>query len=229
MLSAIPTGLCWARRRPCAPHPRRLLWSLSLFLFFPFSRTISRSLSRARALSLSRALSLNLALSLSRSLARALSAHASSLSSGVGHVLCTACAWCGVVWRVSLGIARRKQHMLAYTQAMKKAGLIRRVMYDALMYETLYSCTLPYTDTTLRDTSLPFNARRGRSRTRAHPTARAMLLPWPSLQASLQVALAMRLHFTRPRLCALGVHPCKMKACRVNFKPASGAHCCTDC
>jgi hypothetical protein len=109
-----------------------------LSLFFSFSRTISRSLSRARALSLSRALSLNLALSLSRSLARALSAHASSLSSGVGHVLCTACAWCGVVWRVSLGIARRKQHMLAYTQAMKKAGLIRRVMYDALMYETLY-------------------------------------------------------------------------------------------
>ena len=32
-----------------------------------------------------------------------------------------------------------------------------------------------------------------------------MLLPWPSLQASLQVALSMRLHFSRPRLCALGV------------------------
>lgn len=33
-----------------------------------------------------------------------------------------------------------------------------------------------------------------------------MLLPWPSLQAFLQVALSyVRLHCTRPRLCALGV------------------------
>jgi len=78
--------------------------------------------------------------------------------------------------------------------------------------------------------SLPFNARLGRSRTRARRTARATLLLWPSPRAFLQVAMLLCLDVLRPCFCARGVYSVRFASegvlCIVGA--AGAARCCTS-